>query len=208
MTSTLDLAILVADADMEATISTLLKHRQPALGIQLNLEHLKIFRSHMHDPGVFKEGPDLLQSLQPRPGHALLLLDYHGSGQENKLQASEVESDLEERLERQLTLARDKVACIVLNPELEVWVWSQSPHLLTVLGMDRQQFTAFKQSQGIGLHDKPQRPKEALIRALRQTKKPFSSAIYKELAQNVSLSNINERGFVKLRDKLQSWFRG
>jgi hypothetical protein len=53
---------------------------------------------------------------------------------------------------------------------------------------------------------KPQRPKEAMEKALRLAGKKRSSAIYARLARKVSLSRCVDPAFVKLRETLQSWF--
>ena len=66
----LDLVVLVADADTEATIRALLDTRTESLGIRaLNYE---IVRHPRRDPGVFREAPDFLRAYVTR---ALLLGD-------------------------------------------------------------------------------------------------------------------------------------
>ncbi len=53
---------------------------------------------------------------------------------------------------------------------------------------------------------KPTDPKRALEMALRQKHRPRSSAIYRNLAQNVSLRDHREPAFLRLTTTLQSWF--
>jgi hypothetical protein len=53
---------------------------------------------------------------------------------------------------------------------------------------------------------KPARPKEALEAALRVVRVPRSSAIYKALAEKVSLSRCTDPAFLKLKTVLQQWF--
>jgi hypothetical protein len=53
---------------------------------------------------------------------------------------------------------------------------------------------------------KPQRPKEALERALQEVRKPRSSAIYRQLASTVSLEGCTDPSFRRLKTTLQTWF--
>lgn len=53
---------------------------------------------------------------------------------------------------------------------------------------------------------KPVRPKEAMEDALRSVRLPRSSALYRQLAQQVSLSRCTDESFLKLRKILQTWF--
>ena len=59
------------------------------------------------------------------------MFDHEGSGQEDKT-AVEVTSDLKTRLEQNGW--KDRAEIILLEPELEAWVWSVSPHVDEVLG--------------------------------------------------------------------------
>ena len=56
-------------------------------------------------------------------------------------------------------------------------------------------------------NQKPGRPKEAMEIVLRTTKKPRSSAIYYQIAQNVSLEGHKDLAFVKFKNLLNTWFR-
>lgn len=53
---------------------------------------------------------------------------------------------------------------------------------------------------------KPTDPKVALEMALREARKPRSSAIYLDLAQKVSLRGQSEPAFLLFMQTLQSWF--
>jgi hypothetical protein len=55
---------------------------------------------------------------------------------------------------------------------------------------------------------KPRRPKEALEAALREIRRPRSSALYSELATRVSLRGYDEPAFAALTATLQRWFPG
>ena len=200
MNDRLDLVVLVADADAEWTIRTLLEKRQAAL--QIRAIQSKFIRDPGRDAGTFLNAPTTLRSYLGRANHVLVMLDREGSGREQKFSAEEMEADLEKRL--QATGWADAVA-IVLDPELEIWVWSRSPHVALALGLSPEALATVLAQFAQNAQGKPERPKEAMLAALRQSKRPHSPRIFQELAGKVSL-RANERAFDRLRTTLQSWF--
>ncbi len=201
----LDLIALVADADAEWTVRTLLEKRHAALHIRPI--SCKVIRCSGHDAGVYQLAEELLRSCVKMADYALVMLDRDGSGRE-KQSALPIEQDLEARLQRNgwtNSEGESRCAAIVLDPELEVWVWSRSPYVPTVLGLDAETLQQVLDRFERAPNGKPQRPKEALQTALRRSGRPFSAAIFRELAEKVSL-NASERAFDKLRSTLQAWF--
>ena len=196
-----DLIVLVPDADIEWTINTLLAKRHQALRIRPI--SFKIIRHPMRDNGVFNNPLPFLAPYLPQTEQALVILDREGSGQEGQKSATEMETELAEKLQQCWTAAR--ICAIVLDPELEVWVWSPSPHMAAVLGVSPEVLQQIKAGFPLIDNGKPQRPKEAMLAVLQQSKRPFSARIFQELAERVSL-NSNERAFDKLRATLQQWF--
>lgn len=201
-----DLAVLVADKNTEAALSALLARPQ-ALGIRSIAA--SIFVHPRRDPGCVNEAHLFLRPFVQEYRHALVVLDHEGSGRE-ELSAPELAAAIGERLEASGWRERGQV--IVIAPELEVWVWSPSPHVAQCIGWgDREP----------GLRDwladtghwptdqaKPHRPKEALEAALREIRRPRSSALYSDLAARVSLRGHDEPAFVALTAALQRWFPG
>jgi hypothetical protein len=123
-----DLVILVADLDQQEAVRMLLSSRGESLGIRpIRSEILKHSR---HDPGCFNEAPGILQSYQSRAGHGLVLLDRDGSGRE-AMSAEEMEADLNGRLSE--TGWGERARGVVIDPELEIWVWSDSPKVDEIL---------------------------------------------------------------------------
>jgi hypothetical protein len=201
----LDLIVLGADADAEWPVRTLLEKRHAALHIRPI--SCKVIRCSGHDAGVYQLAKDLLRPYVKRADYALVMLDREGSGRE-KQTANRIELELEKRLERNGWSSQDggsRCAAIVLDPELEVWVWSRSPHVYTVLGLDAQTLQQLLAGFERGPEGKPRRPKEALQAALRRSGRPFSAAIFREWAEKVSL-DAHERAFDKFRSTLQVWF--
>ena len=139
--------------------------------------------------------------------HALLMFDFEGCGVETR-SAQKLENEMEGVLGNHWG---QRGSVIVIDPELDIWVWSDSPHVDRVLGWaDRTpNLRDWIVSQGYMLpnQEKPMRPKEALEKALYVARKPRSSTIYQSLAEKISLAQCNDRAFLKLRTTLQQWFK-
>ena len=104
-------------------------------------------------------------------------------------------------------------AAIVIDPELEIWVWSTSPHVEAFLGW-REEFPNLRDwlfSEGFlasASAAKPHHPKKAVEKALRIAGKPRSPSLYKQLAQNVTLTGCTDGAFMKFRQIMSNWFTG
>jgi hypothetical protein len=203
---TRDLIVLVADKNMESTINGILSRRQ---SLKIRAVSWDVFVHMYRDAGCLTAGADFLRTFARRYAHGIVMFDRKGSGQEGRT-AQELEAQVEQRLSR--TGWGDLAAAVVLDPELEVWVWSDSPHVERVLGwagrspplrhwLDQEGFLG-------GTQAKPHRPKEAVEKALRLAAKPRSSSIYLELARTVALTRCTDRAFGKLRSVLTKWFAG
>jgi hypothetical protein len=195
-----DLICLVPDKNMEAAVSELLK-RHAALKIRpLRAE---VVVHPRRDPGVFREGVEFMRPLRDKYQHGLLLLDAAWEGAPPNAQAA-LDSELAEaRLD-------DWARAIVIAPELEVWVWSDSPHVDEALGWSGRGPALRSWLTQNGLWEaevpKPRDPKTAVECALWQVRKPRSSAIYRTLAQTVSVDRCQDSAFLRLRETLQNWF--
>jgi hypothetical protein len=199
-----DLVVLVADKDMEAAVRSLLTRRE-ALGIrEVSYE---IYSHPSHDPGCRTDGPTFLRNFCRQFEHAIVLFDHEGSGADD-IAPVDLEQNLEELLARNGW--RDRAAAIVLDPELEIWVWTNSGEVDQVLGWSgrlpslrqwlvEERYIATPSA-------KPSRPKEAFRHALRHVRKQPSSALFRQLAQRVSFRNCTDRAFQKLQDRLVTWF--
>ncbi len=199
-----DLIILTADKNMEFAVKGVLS-RQRSLNIR---EVTADFRVHPeNDPGCLLRSHEFIKPFINQYEHALVLLDREGSGQDHKSREV-LESEIENKLSENGW--NNRAAAIVIDPELEIWIWSISPHLENVLGwhgkspnlrnwlQDRQFLT--------GNQIKPTQPKEALEQALRTAKKARSSSIYQQVAQKVSLERCTDSSFIKFKSLLQLWF--
>jgi hypothetical protein len=195
-----DLICVVADKNMEATMAELLK-RHAALRIrQITAE---VVVHPRRDPGVFREGVEFIRPLRDKYQHGLLLLDAAWEGAPPDAQAA-LDSELDEaRLD-------DWARAIVIAPELEVWVWSDSPQVDEALGWSERKpaLRSWLTQNGLWQAEdrKPRDPKTAVERALWELRKPRSSAIYRTLAQTVSVERCQDSAFLRLRKTLQKWF--
>ena len=200
-----DLVVLVADKNMEFAVKGLLG-RPEALGIR-KINH-DILVHPLRDPGCFLQGPEFLRPFVNVYSRSIVMLDKEGSGRE--LDGREdLESDIEGRLSR--SGWNDRAAAIVIEPELEAWVWSDSPHVGLALGWEgrRPKLRSWLKERGLitGGEAKPYKPKEALELVLMTACKPRSASIYFQLSQSVSFTNCEDEAFKKLRTKLQQWFQ-
>ena len=124
-----DLIVLVADKDIKETIEGLLTKRTRSLGIRP--VQYKVLPNNEHDPGCLDRSAELLASFCTTHAHAMVIFDREGCGQD-----TESRSELEATVETALRKAGwgDRTAAIVIDPELENWVWSPSPHVADCLG--------------------------------------------------------------------------
>ncbi|MCS7209263.1 MAG: DUF4276 family protein [Fimbriimonadales bacterium] len=192
-----DLVILVADKDAEQVLKALLSERHQSLGIR-PVEY-DIFVHPERDGGVRSRSAEFLRKYADDYRYALVLLDYEGCG------ATETASQLETKLESALNAAgwQDRVAVIVIQPELESWVFSPSPHVVEVIADGRREIYDRHCANRSG---KPPRPKETMQQILREAGVPRSSALFYELARRVSLRSCADPAFQKLTRVLLRWF--
>lgn len=202
-----DLVILVADKDMEQAIKGLLE-RSALLGINESITW-DVFVHPRRDPGCLNEAHEILRPLSAIYRYALVLFDHEGCGREGT-GPDDLQATVRDRLERNGWPARSEV--VVLAPELEVWVWSRSPHVAACLGWGCQQppLRDWLAAEGYWPAEaaKPDRPKEAMEAALRRVRKPMSSAIYLDLARKVSLVGHSEPAFLHFTRTLRPGFQG
>lgn len=201
-----DLVVLVADKDIEFTLKGLFV-RHKSLGIRDISQNYDIFVHPQRDPGCYKQCVDFLRPFTKEYKYALVAFDHEGSGQQKKSR-EEIETELERNLEN--SGWKEKSSVILFEPELESWIWSDSPHIERILGWEGQSLSLrdwlvtenFLQQEQF----KPSRPKEALETVLRVVSKPRSSAIYEQIAKKVSFLRCQDDSFLKLKDILQLWF--
>lgn len=199
-----DLVLLVADRSQQAGIDALLQYRFQNLGIR-KLNYKSLLNPY-HDCAKNQQIVEILRPFIADAQYALVVMDYEGSGREGK--PTEIEEDIKATLEKNGW--KNRVEVIVIEPELEIWVWGDSPHVDDVLGW-RGHVPGLRkwlelQEWWESNSPKPKRPKEALESALREVRMPRSSATYKNLAEKVGLERCRDTSFLRLNGILRNWF--
>ena len=200
----IDLVCVVADKQMEAAISALLD-RPSALGIR-PIEK-EILRHPGHDPGCFTNPTEILRGYRKSAEHALIILDHKWEGVPT--QSGE---ELEDLIADKFRIAEmeDWAAPIVIDPELEAWVFSGSPHVSQILGWQNRNPDLRETLERQGFlepgNPKPHDPKAALTWALREVRKPRNSSMFRELARKVNTRRCQDRAFSRLKRLLRDWF--
>lgn len=199
-----DLVVLVADKDMEQATRQLLL-RCESFGISaLTYE---VYTHPARDNGCRTASHELLRPLASQYRFALVLFDREGSGRD-EVDREQLEHRVEEQLEANGWGGR--CGALVLVPELEIWVWTDSPELDQVIGWAGRQPSVreWLRLHGFTLNadGKPNRPKEALRAALRHARKQPSASLFAALAAKASLSRCTDPTFQKLKTTLQRWF--
>ncbi len=200
-----DLVVLTACKDQRVALETLLSKRAADLGIHpVRATYLV---DPNKDPGC-RGAPDRILRQYLRSAHrALVVFDREGSGRETR-SPDQLEEDVSGILAANGW--EDRGAAVVLDPELEQWVWSDSSHVDRILGWRGRTppLRDWLVSAGWvdGAATKPARPKDAFRAAIRQTRQQLSSSLFGDLAESVNFSRCQDRSFLRLRAILQDWF--
>lgn len=199
-----DLVVLVADRNMKATIGGIFD-ASDRLGIRRLSSD--VFVHPEHDPGCFLHAHDFLDVHRDRYAHALVMLDREGSGQEG-MTREQIEAQVQDRLIR--AGWGERAAVVAIDPELDNWIWSDSPHVDAAIGWtgrttDLREWLVRNGHLEQGAV-KPARPKEALEAVLREALRPRSSAIYAALMRKVSFKRCTDPAFRKFKQVMHGWF--
>lgn len=205
-----DLVVLVPDADIEQTVGGLLSR---ADGLGLRPLRWTVARHPDRDPGCRVRAAEFLRPYLPRFSRALVVFDREGCG------SSAPRERIQETVERELFSNgwRDRAKAIVIDPELEAWLWNGSPRVAEELGWGGDYPGLRDHLAGQGLWPdaaaKPPEPKRAAREAMRtarvRSRSRRSPAKFRRLASQVStgvLSGCQDPAFGDLIDALRRWF--
>lgn len=200
-----DLVVLVADKNMEYSVRGILERPQ-SLGIP-KIDFV-IYTHPKRDPGCFVDGHNYLLREVNKFHHALVIFDREGCGRD-RLTRKELENEIEIRLSS--SGWGERAAAIVIDPELEAWLWSDSPEVDSALGWEGKSpslRTWLKEKEFFKEDSpKPSPPKNAVEEALKKVFKPRSASLYYQVAKSVSLKRCSDPAFLKLKEKLTLWFK-
>lgn len=201
-----DLIIVVADSEMDFVMHSLLEQRHQSLGIRQIAFDIK---RHIHrDAGCLTDCHNYLREDLRYYHYSMVIFDKEGCGRE-QYSRTEIELEVEDRLS--INGWSDRCAAIVIDPELEAWVWSDSSEVDMIFGWkDRtpplREWIKSKTPYWPVENLKPERPKEALQSAMKAVRQPFSSRLFSDLAQAVSLQRCIDPSFLKFKNILTKWF--
>ncbi|HEX5051381.1 MAG TPA: hypothetical protein VFZ65_06385 [Planctomycetota bacterium] len=199
----IDLVCLVADKNMEAVVDGVLA-RPEALGIRAIT--FRILRHPQHDSACFHDPTPLLRTTRGEASHAIVLLDRAWEGAPDK-PTDQLEADLEHELHQ---LGAGWARGIIIDPELEVWLFRRSPRLDAALGWHGRQPPLAERlaSDSRWPMDaaKPSDPKATIEWALEQVRKPRSSSIYRDIASKLGLKACTDPSFLRFQATLRAWF--
>lgn len=201
------LVVLVPDADIEECMRGLLTRTD---SLSIAPVEFEVTRHANRDNGCRAQAAHHLRPFLSSFRYALVVFDRDGCGSRR--------SRLEIQQEVELDLTRngweDRSKAIVIDPEVEVWVWNDSPEVARVLGWgsDFRALRAWLTSRTLWLSErqKPQDPKNAMRRAMEgagiRGKARRSPSKFHELATTVDFSGCSDPAFVELRRTLREWF--
>lgn len=202
-----DLVVLVADADIKQAVRGLLS-RSESLGIRPCEPRLQ--RHPMRDSGCHTGAAEMLRPLGRSYRFALVIFDHHGCGSDEPREA------IEQRVEESLAASgweQDRCKAIVIEPELEAWLWNGSPHVAEALGWgtDYRGLQRYLRRRGLWPDGapKPLDPKSAMRLALRGAPMGtprWTSDRFSRIARRTTLANCTDPAFVELRATLRRWF--
>lgn len=199
-----DLIILAACSQIEHSVSGILSrpHR-----LQIRQVSHDIFVHFHFDSGCYREAHEFLRSQRDRYRHSLVVFDYKDCGHCGKT-IEQVEGEIEVRLTS--SGWDDRSRAVAISPELEAWVWSDSPVVDQACGWSGRipSLRQWIRENGFDCDEsgKPFQPKEAFDSALKRVGKTRSSAIFREIASKISFQRCVDRSFTKLLACLRTWF--
>jgi hypothetical protein len=199
-----DLQVLTADKDTEHALRALFR-RPEAFGVRPFTYEMTV---HPYKDSGCVRAAEFLRPFVKKFAYVLVVFDREGSGKEHEASREEIEREIELGLDANGW--QDRAAVIVLDPEIESWVWSPSPHVDEALGWARRSPSLREWLTQRGYlregETKPARPKEAMRAALQAVRRPPSAALFEQIASKVSVARCEDPSFTKLRKVLQHWF--
>lgn len=198
----IDLVCLVADKNMEAVVDALLERHQ-SLGTRAIAKQVVV---HPHrDSGCYHDPVPYLRAYRRDARHGLVLFDRAWSAPAKP--TTDLEADVAAKLQQ---FGADWARCVVIDPELEIWLFRRSPVLDDALGWRELEPGLGHQLDVNNLWpagaDKPADPKAAIEWALARAKKPRSSSIYRNIAEKLGMHGCKDTSFNRLTQTLQAWF--
>ncbi len=197
------LFVLAADRDIEEAISAILRRPE---SIEIRPVQFECQRHPNRDNGCRATAADFLRTFRNRFSHALVVFDRNGCGSSEERES--IERSVEAELDRNGW--PDCGKAVVIDPELEAWVWTESRAMLECLRWKGRygELKSWLREEGLWSQKlaKPDNPKMALRRTLEHTRRRRSARVYADIAKRVSLARCQDLAFGKLVTTLRKWF--
>lgn len=212
-----DIVWLVADLECEATLRGFLERPQFHLSLGCGAFRFSVRDDLLRDaqgkdPGVWKRAHELLRASRITHRYAVIILDNAWEGSPGPTQ---IEVDISQNMERS-GWSSDHFAVIVIDPELEAWVWQDNPHVEEAFGHSRppslrDRLATIPHSESDqplwpSGAPKPPDPKAAVESVLSMYRAGVASPVFNEITSKVSVAQCQDPAFQKLRAALQNWF--
>lgn len=103
---------------------------------------------------------------------------------------------------------QDRAAAVVIDPELEVLLWQNNPHVERALRHSRPPLRRLLEKNGRWPPDapKPPAPKEGIQALIHANRARPPMVGYCQIARTVSTAGCVDPAFHRLRDTLRAWF--
>ncbi len=208
------LLFLVADKDMEYVLRGFFARQRWYESIRCGAFEFDVDRDILvaagnNDPGIYKRGADLLGRLAEEYRHVVVMLDARWDG-------SPGEEAIRQKVQQHIEAAGwpgGRGLALVLVPEVDIWLWADSPHAAKALGWGSsgELWKALTEKGMVAEGGrKPSNPKEAAEWALKHAssgrRRPRSSSIYREIASKVSVARCEDPALRTLVEALRRWF--
>lgn len=215
MTDKRDCLFFVADTNMANVVDGFLSrgHLQGRIGCRdflfdFDSDVLEAPRLGMgSDGGIYRYCHSLLQENGYMDTHErlIVMLDQQFG---SELPASTVREEILGRL-RANGWGDDKADVVVIDPELEVWIWQDSPHVHAAVGFadaGSLREALKNDSDWPDGHVKPLQPKELFQAVCRRYRTVYSPALYRDIVERVSVRSCTDAAFQQLVATLCRWF--
>jgi len=204
--SSRDLLVLVADADMEQVMRGVLRRTGSMGACELDFD---VQRHTGRDAGCRTSAAAFLRPFQRQFRHCMVVFDRHGCG------STESREAIQRTVEQNLNLNgwQDRAKVIVIDPELEAWIWGDLKATALHVGWP-DHVALFKKLRSLDSwpsgRDKPADPKEAMLHAMSGSplrRRPRRSPrIFRDIAESAQWNGCRDAAFNEFRDTLRAWF--
>jgi hypothetical protein len=205
-----DCVFFVADKTMRETFFGFLgrEDRDDLLGgvaFQFDPGEDLFFAAGQNDPGLWTRANELLRPFQATHQKAVVAIDCAWEG-------SPGPAAILERINQQLQDSgwdANRFVVIAINPELEQWIWQDSPVLEKELrhsGPASLRLHLAERGLWPAHQAKPPNPKEVFLQVQQENRAKKSSAVFKRIAAAVPITTCADPEFQRLVAQLQVWF--